>query len=60
MVEDFADQLEATDFQLTLTGSWLEDRIEYPRFWEDVFLRLQIKHSQEQIVEATLELVRDS
>lgn len=57
MVEDFADQCRATSGNLTVTGSWLNDRLQLPGFWEDVYLKWEIDTWAEERVEKTLGIV---
>lgn len=36
----------------------MRDRLKYPGFWSDVYMRWMVLMSQEQVVEATLAVVR--
>lgn len=57
MVIDFAEQCESANYQLTLTGSWIGDREQYPGFWNDVYLWWQIKAAARREVAAVLDMV---
>jgi hypothetical protein len=60
MVYEFADLWEASNHNLTLTGSYIQDREEYPGFYRCVLERLAIKTSVKKDVEETLKAVRSN
>jgi len=44
----------ASDYKLTLTGSYERDELEYPGFYDEVYLLLAIDNYAEDIVKNTL------
>lgn len=54
-LQNFKDRFVASDYKLTLTGSYESDELHYPGFYDEVFLLIAIDSHEEDRVRGILD-----